>query len=96
MGDGTGFDDVLLGLPGFVVTAVVEQENELLIGIETIRAGRDARARADRQEATARGRSEQVPVPCCSRSRDLTDRGSQLDSRDPLLGDIGHGIVSRG
>ena len=37
MGDGTGFDDVLLGLPGFVVTAVVEQENELFIGIETIR-----------------------------------------------------------
>jgi transposase len=38
MGDGTDFSDVLLGLPGFVVTAVIEDENELLIGIETIRA----------------------------------------------------------
>jgi transposase len=38
MGDGTGFDDVLLGLPGFVVTAVTENGDELLIGIETIRA----------------------------------------------------------
>ena len=38
MGDGTGFDDVLLGLPGFVVTAVTENGDEVLIGIETIRA----------------------------------------------------------
>ena len=37
MGDGTGFDDVLLGLPGFVVTAVTEDRDELLVGIETVR-----------------------------------------------------------
>ena len=38
MGDGTDFDDVLLGLAGFVVTGVTENGDELLIGIETIRS----------------------------------------------------------
>ena len=37
MGDGTEFDDALLGLPGFRVLAVTEDGNELLVGIETIR-----------------------------------------------------------
>lgn len=38
MGDGTGFDDLLLGLPGFVVTGVVEDGDEFVVGIETVRA----------------------------------------------------------
>ena len=38
MGDGNEFDDALLGLPGFRVTAVAEDGDELLVGIETIRA----------------------------------------------------------
>jgi hypothetical protein len=37
MGDGTEFDDALLGLPGFRVLAVTEDGDELLVGIETIR-----------------------------------------------------------
>ena len=37
MGDGTEFDDVSLGLPGFRVLAVSEERDELLVGIETIR-----------------------------------------------------------
>ena len=37
MGDGTDFDDVLLGLRGFRVTAVTDDGDELLVGIETIR-----------------------------------------------------------
>jgi hypothetical protein len=37
MGDGTEFDDALLGLPGFRVVAVTEDGDELLVGIETIR-----------------------------------------------------------
>src|ERR1700674_3341734 len=37
MGDGTEFDDALLGLAGFRVTAVSEHGDELLVGIETIR-----------------------------------------------------------
>jgi integrase len=37
MGDGTEFDDTLLGLPGFRVLAVTEDGDELLVGIETIR-----------------------------------------------------------
>ena len=37
MGDGTEFDDALLGLPGFRVLAVTEDGEELLVGIETIR-----------------------------------------------------------
>jgi transposase len=37
MGDGTEFDDALLGLRGFRVTAVTESGEELLVGIETIR-----------------------------------------------------------
>ena len=37
MGDGTEFDDVLLGLPGFRVLAVTDDGDELLVGIETIR-----------------------------------------------------------
>ena len=37
MGDGTEFDDALLGLPGFRVVAVSEDGDELLVGIETIR-----------------------------------------------------------
>ena len=37
MGDGTEYDDVLLGLPGFRVTAVTEEGDELVVGIETIR-----------------------------------------------------------
>jgi hypothetical protein len=37
MGDGTEFDDALLGLPGFRVVAVVEDGDELLVDIETIR-----------------------------------------------------------
>jgi len=37
MGDGTEFDDALLGLPGFRVMAVSEDGDELLVGIETIR-----------------------------------------------------------
>jgi transposase len=37
MGDGTGYDDALLGLPGFRITAVTEDGDELLVGIETIR-----------------------------------------------------------
>lgn len=35
MGDGNGFDELLLGFDGFVVTAVVEDGDELLVGIET-------------------------------------------------------------
>jgi transposase len=35
--DGTEFDDVWLGLPGFRVTAVTEDGDELVVGIETIR-----------------------------------------------------------
>ena len=38
MGDGTEFDDALLGLPGFRVTAVTDDGHELVVGIETIRA----------------------------------------------------------
>ena len=38
MGDGTHFDDALLGLRGFRVTAVTDDGDELLVGIETIRA----------------------------------------------------------
>jgi hypothetical protein len=34
--DGTGFDDALLGFPGFVVTAVTENGDELRVGIEAI------------------------------------------------------------
>ena len=37
MGDGTEFDDTLLGLRGFRVLAVTEDGDELLVGIETIR-----------------------------------------------------------
>ena len=37
MGDGTEFDDALLGLRGFRVLAVTEDGDELLVGIETIR-----------------------------------------------------------
>jgi transposase len=37
MGDGTEFDDALLGLRGFRVTAVSDDGAELLVGIETIR-----------------------------------------------------------
>jgi hypothetical protein len=37
MGDGTEYDDALLGLRGFRVLAVTEDGNELLVGIETIR-----------------------------------------------------------
>ena len=37
MGDGTEFDDALLGLRGFRVLAVSEDGDELLVGIETIR-----------------------------------------------------------
>jgi hypothetical protein len=37
MGDGTEFDEALLGLPGFRVLAVSEDGDELLVGIETIR-----------------------------------------------------------
>ena len=37
MGDGTHFDDALLGLRGFRVTAVTDDGDELLVGIETIR-----------------------------------------------------------
>ena len=37
MGDGTEFDDALLGLPGFRVLAVTDDGDELLVGIETIR-----------------------------------------------------------
>ena len=37
MGDGSEFDDVLLGLPGFRVLAVTKDRDELLVGIETIR-----------------------------------------------------------
>ncbi|MGO9180442.1 MAG: hypothetical protein ACLQHS_14460 [Candidatus Limnocylindrales bacterium] len=37
MGDGTEFDDALLGLPGFRVLAVADDGDELLVGIETIR-----------------------------------------------------------
>ena len=36
MGEGTEFDDALLGAPGFGVLAVSEDSGELLIGIETI------------------------------------------------------------
>jgi transposase len=35
--DGTGFEDLLVGLPGFTVTAVVEDGDELLVGVETPR-----------------------------------------------------------
>ena len=38
MCDGNEFDDAFLGLPGFRVTAVAEDGDELLVGIETIRA----------------------------------------------------------
>ncbi|MGO9299507.1 MAG: ISL3 family transposase [Acidimicrobiales bacterium] len=37
MGDGTEFDDALVGLPGFRVLAVTDDGDELLVGIETIR-----------------------------------------------------------
>jgi hypothetical protein len=37
VGDGTEFDDALLGLRGFRVVAVTEEGDELLVGIETIR-----------------------------------------------------------
>jgi transposase len=37
VGDGTEFDDALLGLRGFRVVAVTEDGDELLVGIETIR-----------------------------------------------------------
>jgi transposase len=37
MGDGTEFDDALLGLRGFRVVAVTEDGDELLVGIETTR-----------------------------------------------------------
>lgn len=37
MSDGTGFDALLVGLPGFIVTAVVEDGAELLVGVETRR-----------------------------------------------------------
>ncbi len=37
MCDGTDFEDILLGLPGFRVTAMVDDGAERLIGIETIR-----------------------------------------------------------
>lgn len=37
MSDGTGFEDLLVGLPGFTVTAVVEDGAELLVGVETPR-----------------------------------------------------------
>src|SRR5665213_145061 len=37
MSDGTDFDDTLLGLPGFRVTAVTDDGEELLVGIETTR-----------------------------------------------------------
>jgi hypothetical protein len=40
MGDGTEFDDALLGLSGLGVLAVTDDGDELLVGIETIcRAG---------------------------------------------------------
>lgn len=37
MSDGTGFEDLLVGLPGFRVTAVTEDGDELLVGVETPR-----------------------------------------------------------
>jgi transposase len=37
MGDGTEYDDALLGLRGFRVLAVTEEGDELLVSIETIR-----------------------------------------------------------
>ena len=37
MGDGTEYDDVLLGLRGFRVLAVTDDGAELVVGIETIR-----------------------------------------------------------
>jgi hypothetical protein len=37
MGDGTEFDDKLLGLPGFRVLAVTEDGAELLVGIRSAR-----------------------------------------------------------
>ena len=37
MGDGTEFDDALLGLPGFRVLAVTEHGDEVVVGIEVIR-----------------------------------------------------------
>jgi transposase len=37
MSDGTDFDDMLLGLPGFRVTAMTDDGAERLIGIETVR-----------------------------------------------------------
>jgi hypothetical protein len=39
MAEGSDFADVMLGLPGFRVTAVTLDEDELLVGIETIRQG---------------------------------------------------------
>ncbi len=38
MCDGNEYDNAFLGLPGFRVTAVTEDGDELLIGIETVRA----------------------------------------------------------
>ncbi len=38
MCDGNEFDDAFLGLPGFRVTAVIDDGDDLLIGIETVRA----------------------------------------------------------
>ena len=37
MGDGTEYDDLLLGLRGFRVLAVTDDGDELVVGIETIR-----------------------------------------------------------
>jgi hypothetical protein len=41
VGDGTEFDDALLGLPGFRVLAVTKDGDELLVGIETTAGWRD-------------------------------------------------------
>lgn len=59
MGDGTEFDDTLLGLRGFRALAVTQEGDELLVGIETIRqaAGCPARGVIARTEDRLRGRS---------------------------------------
>ena len=63
MGDGTEFDDALLGLPGFRVVAVTEDGDELLVGHrDAPPGGRASFVRGDREDKGPASRGHERPA----------------------------------
>ena len=67
MNDGIGLAEVLLGLPGFRITSVLETSNELIVTVESTAARVGCPTCGVRAEAHDRMRVEIRDLPCFGR-----------------------------